>query len=228
MYVAASDADAQVPCPTQCIMPKRAPRHDTELLRKRTTSAAVRLFSEHGFEGTSVQAIADAVGISKQALLYHFESKEGLRAAALEELLGTWRAVLPRLLSALTRPQAALEEAFSEVMSFFHAEPYYPRFLLQVLLQPAGSAQTLVQDVEPWLSVAGDFIRRAQQEGVVEASVDPEAWVMEIGMLLLASLSLSGGSRSSNVPDQPRLLREMARIVGSSLVGSRRAELGEK
>lgn len=72
-------------------------------------------------------------------------------------------------------------------------------------------------------SVAGDFIRRAQQEGVVEPSVDPEAWVMEIGMLLVASLSLSGGPRATSVPDQTRLLREMARIVGSSMVGSRQA-----
>src|SRR5215210_5911613 len=104
-------------------MGKRSMRQDSEQLRARARAAAVRLFSQFGFEGTSVQAIADEVGISKQALLYHFSSKEGLREAALQEMVETWRAVLPRFLSVLTRPRVPFEEAFSEIVDFFRAEP---------------------------------------------------------------------------------------------------------
>ncbi|MEP6654627.1 MAG: helix-turn-helix domain-containing protein [Myxococcales bacterium] len=198
-------------------------RNDTDVIRKRARSAAVRLFSQFGFEGTSVQAIADAIGISKQALLYHFESKEGLRKAALEEMVDTWRAVLPRFLAVLTRPNVPFDEAFSEIVDFFRGEPAYPRFLMQVLLQPPGEGRGAVDDVEPWLKMAGDFIRRAQEDGLVDRAVDPDAWIIEIGILILASLSLLGEpSQGGNVPDQSRLLREMARIAGSSLVGPRK------
>ena len=204
-------------------MTKRAARTDSEVIRKRAKGAAVRLFSQFGFDGTSVQAIADEIGISKQALLYHFESKDGLRQAALEEMVETWRAVLPRFLSVLTRPQVPFEEAFSDIVEFFRAEPAYPRFLMQVLLQPRGSGRGIVDDVEPWLKIAGDFIRRAQRDGLVDPVVDPEAWVIETGILILASLSLLGEPAPGEVPDQSRLLREMARIAGSSLVGNRKA-----
>ena len=202
---------------------RRAGRNDTESIRKRARAAAVRQFSQFGFEGTSVQAIADEVGISKQALLYHFSSKEGLREAALEEMVETWRAVLPRFLAVLTRPRVPFEEAFSEIVEFFRAEPAYPRFLMQVLLQPGGAGRGVVDNVAPWLQMAGDFIRRAQHDGLVDPVVDPEAWVMETGILILASLSLLGEPPKGNVPDQNRLLREMARIAGSSLVGNRKA-----
>jgi AcrR family transcriptional regulator len=176
----------------------------------------VRLFSRHGYEGTSLQAIADEVQVSKQALLYHFASKEGLREAAVQQMVDLWRNVLPRLLSALTRPQAPFDEALGEVMTLFGAEPAYPRFLLQELLQGTGARHAMVADVEPWLAVAADFIRRAQGEGRVNPTVDPEAWLINAATLILATLALLDGPRGGPGPE--RVVREMARMIGSSLV----------
>src|SRR3954462_2070635 len=116
-------------------MSKTPARPESASLRERARAAAVLLFSRHGFEGTSLQAIADEVQVSKQALLYHFASKEGLREAALQQMVELWRNALPRLLSALPRPEAPFDEALGEVMTLFRAEPAYPRFLLQELLQ---------------------------------------------------------------------------------------------
>jgi AcrR family transcriptional regulator len=44
---------------------------------------AAALFARHGFEQTSLQAIADAVGLSKAGLLHHFPSKDALHEAVL-------------------------------------------------------------------------------------------------------------------------------------------------
>ena len=44
---------------------------------------AAALFARHGFEQTSVQAVADAVGLSKAGLLHHFPSKDSLHEAVL-------------------------------------------------------------------------------------------------------------------------------------------------
>jgi AcrR family transcriptional regulator len=44
--------------------------------------AAAALFARHGFEQTSLKALADAVGLSKAGLLHHFPSKDALFEAA--------------------------------------------------------------------------------------------------------------------------------------------------
>ena len=41
-------------------------------VRARVLDAALKLFSEHGFDGTTIQQIADMLGVTKAALYYHF------------------------------------------------------------------------------------------------------------------------------------------------------------
>lgn len=49
--------------------------------RARILDAALELFSEHGFDGTTLQQIADRLGFTKAALYYHFRSKDDLLQA---------------------------------------------------------------------------------------------------------------------------------------------------
>jgi AcrR family transcriptional regulator len=62
-------------------------------------SSAVELFAEHGFAGTSLQAIADRVGVTKAALYYHFRTKDEL----LDDLLRPALDDLDRVLDAAER-----------------------------------------------------------------------------------------------------------------------------
>jgi AcrR family transcriptional regulator len=55
--------------------------------RARIISAARQLFSEHGVAGTSMQMIADAVGVTKGALYFQFDSKDAIVIAVAEEPL---------------------------------------------------------------------------------------------------------------------------------------------
>jgi TetR/AcrR family transcriptional regulator len=196
----------------------RPPRSDSEQFRKRARAAAVRQFAQHGFEGTSVQAVADELSVSKQALLYHFASKEGLRQAVLEEMVSTWRSVLPRLLSALTSQDAGFRPALDELVEFSRAEPAYARFLMQELLRDRRERHPMIQDVGPWLAVAADIIRGAQREGRVDAAVDPEAWLINIGTLILATLCLLDTARPGQPPAE-RIVGELTRLIGASLLG---------
>lgn len=50
--------------------------HRDEGTPERILAAAGALFGEHGYRATSMQAIAEQVGITKPALYYHFSSKE--------------------------------------------------------------------------------------------------------------------------------------------------------
>jgi TetR/AcrR family transcriptional regulator len=209
-------------------MSKRAPAKPSDSdLPMRARVAAVRLFARHGYEGTSVQEIADEVGVTKQALLYHFASKEGIRAAALAEMVSVWRNVLPRLLSALTRhsgagqPEDAIENALGELVEFARAEPAYPRFIMQELLRPDAATHPILHDIEPWVKVAADLIRNGQAEGKVDPEVDPESWIVNLGTSLLATLCLLDEDAVPGKPSAKRLLREMARITRTSLLSAR-------
>ncbi|MEO3857138.1 TetR/AcrR family transcriptional regulator [Acrocarpospora sp. B8E8] len=49
-----------------------------EPVRQRLLSVATRLFAERGFEGTSVQEIVAAAGVTKGAMYHYFDSKDDL------------------------------------------------------------------------------------------------------------------------------------------------------
>jgi AcrR family transcriptional regulator len=50
----------------------------------RLVQAAIKLFSEHGFEGTSVKQISDDAGVNVSLVSYHFKGKEGLYRSCFE------------------------------------------------------------------------------------------------------------------------------------------------
>lgn len=55
----------------------------------RILNAALDLFADHGVSGTSLQMIADAVGVTKAAVYHKFKTKEEIVIAVAEMELGT-------------------------------------------------------------------------------------------------------------------------------------------
>ena len=52
--------------------------------QRRTIAAALELFADHGVGGTSLQMIADAVGVTKAAIYHQFKTKEAIVLAVAE------------------------------------------------------------------------------------------------------------------------------------------------
>jgi AcrR family transcriptional regulator len=50
----------------------------------RIITGALGLFNEHGVGGTSLQMIADAIGVTKAAVYYHFQTKDEIVLATAE------------------------------------------------------------------------------------------------------------------------------------------------
>lgn len=53
-------------------------------VQQRTIQAAMELFGDHGVSGTSLQAIADALGVTKAAVYHQFKTKDALVLAVAE------------------------------------------------------------------------------------------------------------------------------------------------
>lgn len=69
--------------------------------RTRILDAAEALFTEHGFEGTSVRQITSQAGVNLAAANYHFGSKEALLEAVFKRRLGWLNTERLRVLDAM-------------------------------------------------------------------------------------------------------------------------------
>ncbi len=194
----------------------RAPEND---VRMATLSAAMRLFAAHGFEGTALQDIADAVGVTKPAILHHFPSKEHVRQAVLDVILSHWNETLPRLLLAATAGDDRFDAVFGETCRFFADDPDRARMLMREALdRPAEVRKLLKGSVRPWFAAVAGYIRSGKEKGLHHATVDEEAYVVHILLLVLAATAAA--PMASAVLDseaRPRFERELARIAHASL-----------
>jgi AcrR family transcriptional regulator len=79
-----------------------------EPVADRLLDTARRLFLEHGYAGTSLQMIADELGVSKAALYYHFKTKDDLVAALIAPALAELERVLDDIEAAPARRRPRL------------------------------------------------------------------------------------------------------------------------
>lgn len=77
--------------------------------RAQLHETALRLFARDGVEGTSLQAIADDMGVTKAAVYYHYRSKDELVLGVLGPLFTELDAILDRAAAHRSR-SARLEE----------------------------------------------------------------------------------------------------------------------
>ncbi|AWT51233.1 MULTISPECIES: TetR/AcrR family transcriptional regulator [Mycolicibacterium] len=100
--------------------------------RERVLEAALKLFAEYGVHGTSLQMIADRLGVSKAAVYYQFHSKDEIVFAVVEPIFDDMRRLV-KIAEAMSSPDARREAAVSgivelavrhrRVSAVFHGDP---------------------------------------------------------------------------------------------------------
>jgi TetR/AcrR family transcriptional regulator len=85
---------------------------------------ALRLFAECGYEGTSIAAIAERTGLSKQNLMYYFPTKQALYQRALDGVLDDW---LARMESLAGEDEGGAQEPGDVLRAYIQAKLRFSR-----------------------------------------------------------------------------------------------------
>jgi TetR/AcrR family transcriptional regulator len=190
-------------------------------MRRLILEEATRMFAARGYDGVSLQDLADAVGIRKPSLLYHYPSKDHLRRAVLDSVMAHWNEAVPRLLRAFHSVDGRVLAIVTEVEAFFGADPLRARLLLREALdRPEELREMMLGYVIPWMRVMTQFIERGKDMGVVRRDVDPQAFVAHCMVLMISVSGLRqvvGSLMPGEEPPRERLRDEMLRMIQVSL-----------
>jgi len=117
-----------------------SPERRSERTQASLLAHAARLFAAHGFEGTSLDAIAKAAKVNKAMVSYHFGGKEGLYK---EVLLASIRGMAGRLEAARDTTASASERLRRFVRGLGEGFAQAPEFPFMVLREEMAGGERL-------------------------------------------------------------------------------------
>jgi TetR/AcrR family transcriptional regulator len=117
-------------------MPKARNGSSRSSARERLLHAAIARFSTRGYAATSIREIVEAAGVTKPALYYHFESKEGIYRAILDAVAATLESTIEAGLAGGGSVRARVERLFLTLYAVFEREKAAVRFLNSVFWGP--------------------------------------------------------------------------------------------
>ncbi|MFC6041843.1 mycofactocin system transcriptional regulator [Nocardioides hankookensis] len=179
-------------------------------------AAAFRLFSERGFDATTLDAIADAVGVSRRTLFRYFESKNDIPWGQFDRTLDGFRAILAAIPD--TVPLADAVQQGVLVFNEFDddADPPHRERMRLILETPTLQAHSVLRYAE-WREVIAEYV--ATRTGLAPTDTLPrtvgsvslalaisayEGWLADPGGDLAALLDETMASLRSYLASPPR------------------------
>ncbi|MCP4680616.1 MAG: TetR/AcrR family transcriptional regulator [Deltaproteobacteria bacterium] len=190
-------------------------------VKQRIFDEAIRLFGESGYEGTSIQAISEAVGIRKPSLLYHFSSKDELREAVIVKLIAAWAEELPRLLTNAKSGHDRFSSTITSVVEFFLEDRNRARLAIREMMDRPTEIQAVVRErLSPWTKMLVEYILMGQGSGVIKAEVEPQAYLTQVMMMIIGTVAVGGVAGSMLGADNETIepmIKELVRIAREAL-----------
>jgi TetR/AcrR family transcriptional regulator, cholesterol catabolism regulator len=165
--------------------PNRTRRREPRKRRAEVLDAAARVFHEKGYEATSIQDIADEVGILKGSVYYYISSKEDVLFELLE---GVHKAAYKTVLDALEEDGNPLQKirAFVSTLAQFNADN---RVHMGILLHDFRSLserrqREIVRERDRYERILRKLISDGQEQGLIYSEIDPKLAMLAImGMI---------------------------------------------
>jgi AcrR family transcriptional regulator len=173
--------------------------HDRILLK------ALTLFSDRGYDATSVREICEAAGVTKPTLYHFYGSKEGVYRTLVEGTLDEYR----RGVRAIVEEAGSVPERLKQIarghFEYTRERPELVRFLLGLIHNPPGSAP--VTDFHSLYDEVLSEYARLIQQGVEDGTLAPGAVVVR---LLVFSGAIIEAIHGYLLAGRPELTSELA------------------
>jgi AcrR family transcriptional regulator len=180
--------------------------------RERLLLAAIRLFSQKGYDGATVDEIVEEAGANKRMVYHYFGSKEAIYREVLREVYGR----LTHIELALVNPNDSVERALEAlVRAYFTFLATNPEFVQLLLWENLGQGRHLgaVGDAlskAPILQVLQRVLRQGVREGRIGGGFETKHLLINlIGLCLIYFSNRYTLSRSVGLDlHSPRVLEE--------------------
>ena len=209
-------------------MPRPAPSAASPARRAEGPSTAERIldaalvsFGSRGYEATSLDSLADGLGVRKQSILYWFPSKEALLEALIDrsaaELAGALQGALDQAGDGWARVEAVVRSVFRVAAR----RPELLGLLREVgrLGPPAATRLTLV--LEPFVSRASAFLEAEMEAGHLRRH-DPRLLLLAIYSTVVGMTTevevLRALGEEPTAKSLVRRRQEILRLLRSALV----------
>jgi len=148
------------------IMQERAYQTRREILR-----AAAQAFDAHGYFGTRLQDIVAQRHVSKGALYFHFQSKEGLAQAVVQEQYDMWVALTSDLRAQYPRAVRGLLE-LTWLVARMMSDEAIARAGIRLLLERTVASPEVPHPFQAWTSLIEELLTEARAQRELLSSVD--------------------------------------------------------
>ncbi|MCC6763330.1 MAG: TetR/AcrR family transcriptional regulator [Deltaproteobacteria bacterium] len=176
---------------------------------------AIDCFARYGYQGTSIDRIASAAGVTKGALYYHFRDKEELLFEAVQDRIAEFEQRVVGSVNPSTDPAGALAE-IARVCVHIATKNNLRRFILTLMVEAL--------DTNPRLSEAFRGILRRFRSylaGIVRVGQERDVFRRDVDASLVAELFAGGviGAELQHYQDPERvdLTRAMQGVVAQVL-----------
>ncbi len=193
---------------TQASQPTPRGRPKSESKKAQIYQCASSLFLEHGYDGVSMDQVADAAGVSKQTVYAHFSSKEALFSACVRNKCQA-HVLSEEALDPKLPVESVLTNLVNEFSQLFHSdEGIKLKRLLHAHAESNPRLSEMFYDAGPALikSLLENYLSGQVQIGVLDIDDVPTAAQQLIHMiqgehLMRATLNVPGGPTESQNQD---------------------------
>ena len=175
---------------------------DPERTRRRLLDAGFQEVYERGYQSADLDAVLGRAGVTKGALYYHFENKEALGHAIVEEVIGNLTRQKWHIPLQTGNPIDTLihivHTTSTDAPEIRRGCPFNN---LSQEMSPLdeGFRKRLAKILTDWQDAMADALRRGQREGTVRNNIEPDDEATFVIALYEGYISLAKNSQDAKL-----------------------------